>query len=110
MQGVGNPSAEYHAAALGPYAAAQTAMLSAWMDLVAYLYDGRLVALLRAGRDWMGEEPGRAQEPCPGPHRAAHRAPGLGDGDDVARYSRGLLRLLGRHGLRGNDPREMAIQ
>src|SRR5262245_2110004 len=40
-------------AALRPYAAKQTAMLNAWLDLVATFYDGRMAALFRAGRDWM---------------------------------------------------------
>src|SRR5207244_3962491 len=42
------------ASALGSYARVQTAMLTAWSDLVAYLYDGRMLALLRAGRAWVG--------------------------------------------------------
>ena len=45
--------------ALQPYAAAQTAMLTAWQDLIAYFYDGRLLALLHAGRDWMAKGPNR---------------------------------------------------
>ena len=28
-----------------------TALLAAWMELVAYLYDGRMLALVRAGTD-----------------------------------------------------------
>ena len=43
--------------ALASYAARQTAMLSAWFELVAHLYDGRLAALIQAGRAWMGSGP-----------------------------------------------------
>jgi len=43
------PSPAELASALRSYAAVQTAMLAAWSDLVAYLYDGRMLALLRAG-------------------------------------------------------------
>src|SRR5207245_8852848 len=40
-------------AALQRYIATQNAMLTAWLDLVATFYDGRMAALFRAGRDWM---------------------------------------------------------
>src|SRR5712691_7108837 len=38
---------------LASYAATQNEMLSAWFELVAYLYDGRLATMVRVGRTWM---------------------------------------------------------
>jgi flavin-dependent dehydrogenase len=97
------------AAALRPYAEVQTAMLAAWMDLVAYFYDGRMLALLRAGRDWIttgsGLLRGAAQRHIE--RHIALQASGVGT---TSRYSRGLLHWLGRHGLRGVAPAELAIR
>jgi hypothetical protein len=56
-------------------------MLSAWLELVAYLYDGRLVALMRAGQAWMTPGSGLFKK-C----------------------------FLSRHALRGVDPKEFAIR
>jgi flavin-dependent dehydrogenase len=95
--------------ALGAYAAEQAAMLTAWLELVAYLYDGRLVALMRAGRAWMTPRAGvlkRAAER----HIARHVGLLASGAGTTSRYSRGLLRFMSRHGLRGVDPAELAIR
>jgi len=97
------------ASALGSYARVQTAMLAAWSDLVAYLYDGRMLALLRAGRAWV-EDGSSVFKSAAQRHIERHialQATGMGT---TARYSRGLLRVLGRHGLRGISPADMAIR
>src|SRR5260370_25006900 len=52
------PSPAELASALGPYAAEQAAMLAASSDLVLYFYDGRMPALMRARRGWVGEGAG----------------------------------------------------
>jgi flavin-dependent dehydrogenase len=95
--------------ALGPYAHAPAAMLAAWQDLVAYLYDGRLAALMRSGRAWMAQGPGvlrgRAQR-----HIERHIGLQASGAATTSRYSRGLLRFLGRHGLGGTDPATLAIR
>ncbi len=103
------PSPAELASALRPYAEIQTAMLAAWMDLVAYLYDGRLLALLRAGRDWMEKGPSVFKSVAQRhiERHVALQASGVGT---ASRYSRGLLRLLGRHGLRGIAPADLAIR
>jgi flavin-dependent dehydrogenase len=96
-------------AALAAYAGRQEAMLSAWLELVAYLYDGRLAALIQAGRSWMPPNPGifkRAAQT----HIARHVGLLASGAATTSVYSRGLLRVLGRHGLRGVDPREFAIR
>jgi flavin-dependent dehydrogenase len=102
------PPAEL-AAAFRPYAAVQTTLLGAWMDLVAYFYDGRMLALLRAGRDWMkhgaGILKGAARNHIE--RQVALQASGVGT---TSRYSRGLLRWLGCHGLRGIEASELAIR
>jgi flavin-dependent dehydrogenase len=96
-------------AALVGYARRQDAMLSAWLELVAYLYDGRLAALMQAGRTWMPANPGvfkRAAQT----HIARHVGLLASGAATTSSYSRGLLRFLSRHGLRGADPREFAIR
>src|SRR4029453_16133089 len=94
---------------LTAYSATQNEMLSAWLELVAYLYDGRLAALIQAGRAWMPESPGlfkRAMQQ----HIARHVGLLASGAATTSRYSRGLLRFLGRYGLRGVDPTDLAIR
>src|SRR5262245_58604703 len=102
------PLAELEAA-LRPYAAKQTAMLTAWLDLVAMFYDGRMAALFRAGRDWMALGSNAFKNAAQN-HIERHialQASGMGT---LRRYSRGLLRFMGRYGLRGVEPAQMAIR
>jgi flavin-dependent dehydrogenase len=103
----GDPAAL--ATALAPYARELTAHLSAWMELIGYLYDGRMLALFRAGSDMMAERGGRFAQALQD-HIEANIA-GLASGTSItSRYSMGLLRFLGRHGLRGVSPDALAIQ
>jgi len=94
---------------LTAYAAGQSEMVTAWLELVAYLYDGRLAALIQAGKSWMPENPGafkRAMQT----HIARHVGLLASGAATTSRYSRGLLRFLGRYGLRGVDPADLAIR
>ena len=103
------PSPAELEAALRPYAAMQTAMLTAWLDLIATFYDGRMAALFRAGRDWMAVGTNAIKSAAQN-HIERHialQASGMGT---LGRYSRGLLRFMGRYGLRGVEPTEMAIR
>src|SRR5688572_29202449 len=103
------PSPAAIARALEPYTVRHAAALAAWTELVAYLYDGRLLALMRAGREWMegGSGPVKTVIQNHIERHIALQASGMGTG---ARYSRGLLSLLGRYGLRGVNPAELAIR
>jgi flavin-dependent dehydrogenase len=97
------------ARALAPYAGAQAALLGAWTDLIAYFYDGRMAALFRAGREWMNGGSNALTRRANG-HIERHialQASGVGT---RSAYGRGLLRVLGRHGLRGVDPAALAIR
>lgn len=104
------PSPTELVSALHSYVSAQTAMVAAWSELVAYLYDGRMLALLRAGRDWMQAGGPNVLKHAAQNHIERHialQASGMGT---MSRYSRGLLRLLGRYGLRGIEPASLAIR
>ena len=103
------PSATELASALRRYAAHQTAMLAAWLELVAYLYDGRLFAMLHAGQDWLNGGSG-ALKTAMQYHIERHVALQATGTATTARYSRGLLRLLSRYGLRGFEPAPLAIR
>jgi flavin-dependent dehydrogenase len=103
------PSSTELATALRSYAATQTAMLAAWSELVAYLYDGRLVALLKAGQDWLDGGPSALKTTMQN-HIERHVALQASGMATTARYSRGLLRLLSRYGLRGIEPAPLAIK
>ena len=95
--------------ALAAYAAGHAQTLAAWLELVEYLYDGRMLALLRAGHDWVQERSSVLTSTLR-KHIERHvalQASGIGT---TARYSRALLRLLGRHGLRGVHAADFAIR
>src|SRR3989442_1718059 len=94
---------------LASYAAVQNEMLSAWLELVAYLYDGRLAALIQAGRTWMPANPGLLKRAMQR-HIARHVGLLASGAATTSRYSRGLLRFLGRYGLRGVNPEDLAIR
>jgi len=87
----------------------QNEMLSAWLELVAYLYDGRLAALIQAGRTWMPANPGLLKRAMQR-HIARHVGLLASGAATTSRYSRGLLRFLGRYGLRGVNPEDLAIR
>jgi len=84
-------------------------MLSAWLELVAYLYDGRLAALIQAGRSWMPANSGLLKRAMQR-HIARHVGLLASGAATTSRYSRGLLRFLGRYGLRGVKPTDLAIR
>jgi flavin-dependent dehydrogenase len=105
----GTPSPGAMAAALDRYAAVQRTLLAAWMDLVAYFYDGRMAALFRAGRDWVGGGTSAFRNATQHyiEQQIALQASGV---RTTSRYSRGFLRTLGRHGLRGVAPADLLIR
>jgi flavin-dependent dehydrogenase len=103
------PSPAELATTLASYAAAQTAMLAAWKELVAYLYDGRLVAMLKAGQDWLNGGSGVFKTAMQN-HIERHVALQASGMATTGRYSRQLLRLLSRYGLRGIEPAPLAIR
>jgi hypothetical protein len=83
------------------------------MEVVAHLYDGRLGALMEAGRTWTAPGAGfvgRAVRDAMERHIALHFGRLASGAATTSRYSRGLIRFLGRHGLRGVDPAGFAIR
>jgi flavin-dependent dehydrogenase len=91
------------------YASVQTEMLGAWLELVEQFYDGRVAALMRAGRTWDTVGSGLLRSAIDG-HVARHVGLLASGTATTARYSRGLLRFLSRYALRGVDPHELAIR
>ena len=77
------------------------------MELIAYLYDG-LFALFRAGEDMMRQRSNILTRRCRA-HRAPPRDHGVGTATTMT-YSRNLLRVLGRYGMRGVDPAPLAVR
>ena len=95
--------------ALASYSEQQTLMLTAWFELVAYLYDGRLGALMESGRKWKGNRPGFVKLALE--HYISRHVGLLASGaSTTSRYSRGILRFMGRYALYGVDPKSYAIR
>ena len=91
------------------YTALQMANINAWSKLVEYFYDGRMAAMQRAGREWVEAGPNflRVAAHDHIERQVALQASGVGV---TSRYSSGLLRFMGRYGLRGVAPADLAIQ
>jgi flavin-dependent dehydrogenase len=109
LQKSATPSPAELEQALRPYATLQTAMLAAWLDLVATFYDGRMAALFRAGHEWTATGT-NVLKSAARRHIERHIALQASGAGTTRRYSRGLLRFMGRHALRGVEPAEMAIR
>lgn len=103
------PSPGAVARALEAYAVSHAAALRSWTELVAYLYDGRLLALMRAGREWMARGSGPLKNAMQD-HIEKHIALQASGMATTSRYSRRLLGVLGRYGLRGVEPAALAIR
>jgi flavin-dependent dehydrogenase len=97
------------ARALDSYAAHMREQLAAWMDLVAYFYDGRLFALYRSGTDLVRTRENLFTRVMQN-HVERHVAWMASGAATTSRYSRGLLRWLARYGLRGFSPAETEIR
>jgi flavin-dependent dehydrogenase len=95
--------------AMARYTALQMANIYAWSKLVAYFYDGRMAAMQRAGREWVEAGPNFLKVAAHDhiERQVALQASGVGV---TSLYSSGLLRFMGRYGLRGVVPAELAIQ
>ncbi len=103
------PSPDELDRAMAAYARVQTEMLDAWLELVAYFYDGRVAALMRAGRTWNTRGSGFLRSAME-KHVARHVGLLASGAATTARYSRSLLRFLSRYGLRDVDPADLAIR
>jgi flavin-dependent dehydrogenase len=99
------------ATALDPYASTQMEMLDAWTELVETFYDGRMASMIRAGREWSENGRGPAVlKTAAQNHIEKHvalQASGVGT---TGKYSQRLVRFLGRYGLRGVKPEDLAIR
>jgi flavin-dependent dehydrogenase len=95
--------------ALGSYSNRQREMLTAWFELVAYLYDGRLGALMRAGQLWQQSGPRFLSDAAEGyiGRRVGLLASGAAT---TSRYNRSFLRFMSRHALHGVDPKDFVIR
>jgi flavin-dependent dehydrogenase len=103
------PSPAEIGAALRPYVLAYENLLGAWTDLIGYFYGGQMMALMRAGQDWMRQRSGIAARVAQ--RHIERRVALLASGTDTTgRYSRALLRFLTRHALRGVEPGPFAIR
>jgi hypothetical protein len=94
--------------ALGRYAADVVRLLEAWMELIEYLYDGRMLALVRSGQDAFGTrtDPLARLASKLIDENIALLATGM---RTTSRYRRGFLRWLSRHGTRV-APEAFAVQ
>jgi flavin-dependent dehydrogenase len=103
------PSPAEMDAALTAYSNRQREMLTAWFELVAYLYDGRLAALMQAGELWKRSSPTFVNDVV---ERYIGRRVGLlaSGAATTSRYNRRFLRFMSRHALLGVDPKSFAIR
>lgn len=96
------------AGALPGYEAWFRAQLEAWQSLVDHFYDGRIFAIHRSGADFCQRLP-KAVSRLLDRHIAKHLAGMAAGALTTNPYSRGLLGFLGKHAIRGHDPKDFAI-
>jgi flavin-dependent dehydrogenase len=93
---------------LAGYATRMTELLDAWMELVEYLYDGRMFALIKAGTEMVAERGDRIAYIMR--DQAEMNVALLASGTAItSRTRRAALRFMGRYGLRGVSPAPLAI-
>jgi flavin-dependent dehydrogenase len=93
---------------LAGYATRMTELLDAWMELVEYLYDGRMFALIKAGTEMVAERGDKIAYIMR--DQAEMNVALLASGTAItSRTRRAALRFMGRYGLRGVSPVPLAI-
>jgi flavin-dependent dehydrogenase len=88
------------------YEAQVTHHLKIWHEIVGYYYDGRLFTSFRVGEKLRGN----LLMKLAFPHINKHMGKIFLGAASTSPYSIKLLRLLVQRGLRGEDPREMAVR
>ena len=84
-------------------------MLVAWQGLVDMVYNGRIFALFRTGRDITERFPGAFSDMMQR-HFERNFAGMAGGGLTNHPYSRRLLQFMGRYGIYGHEPRDYAVK
>jgi flavin-dependent dehydrogenase len=83
--------------------------LGAWQNLVDHFYDGRIFAIQRTGLDMSKRYPGRLSDVME--RHIEKNLSGMATGAFINRpYSRWLLSMLSRHGIRGHNPQDFAVR
>jgi flavin-dependent dehydrogenase len=80
--------------------------LETWQEIVSYYYDGRLFTFFRVGEMLKGNPIIKLLTP----HIAKHMGRIFSGAASNSPYSLGLLRFAMKNGLRGEDPKELAIR
>lgn len=83
--------------------------LGAWQNLLDHFYDGRIFAIQRTGLDMSRRYPGRFSSVME--RHIEKNLSGMATGAFINRpYSRWLLSMLSRYGIRGHKPTDFAIR
>lgn len=84
-------------------------LLGAWQNLVDHFYDGRIFAIQRTGMDFSKRFPGPLTALLD--RHIEKNLSGMATGAFINRpYSRWLLSMLGKHGIRGHRPADFAVR
>lgn len=96
-------------AGLKSYGAWFEKSLKDWQDLVDFFYDGRIFAIYKSGMAMSERHPGRPAQVIE--RHISKNLAGMAAGAYVSRfYSRAMLQVLARHGIRGYPPEAFAIR
>jgi len=80
--------------------------LETWAEIVSYFYDGRLFTFFRVGEILKGNPIIKLLTP----HISKHMGRIFSGAASTSNYSLGLLRFGMKNGLRGEDPKAMAVR
>jgi flavin-dependent dehydrogenase len=90
------------------YAAKMQEWLEAWQELIGYFYDGKMFAMYQTGMAIERKHPGKITH-FMHTHMERNIACMASGASTLSRYSRGLVRFMSCHGVRGFDPADLAI-
>jgi len=104
-----NPEPQAREKAFAKYIDWFRRQLTAWQDLIDYFYDGRIFALFKTGRSLSAQYPGKFSMFMER-YMSRHIAGMAGGALTTSRYSRGLLKFMSRHGVKGFKAEDYAVR
>jgi flavin-dependent dehydrogenase len=84
-------------------------LITAWMELIAYFYDGRMFAMYQTGTHFERKYPGRISDSMKWYFNRLIASMASG-ATTTAAYPRAVVKFMARHGIRGVDPMALAIR
>ena len=94
---------------LPAYSREMRKLIKSWMELIQYFYDGRMFAMYHTGAHFEQAYPGKISDSIKAYMNRLFALMASG-ATTTSLYSRGVLKLMARHGIWKSNPVELAIR